>query len=44
MRIVPLPDTGEVASLERGEFAPLFAAAEQSACRSSAGCLVARTC
>ena len=27
---MPLPDTGEVASLERGEFAPLFAAAEQS--------------
>src|SRR4051794_28849811 len=30
MRIVPLPDTGEVASLERGEFDPLFAAAEES--------------
>ena len=29
MRIVPIPDTGEVASLERGEFDPLFAAAEQ---------------
>jgi L-fuconolactonase len=29
MRIVPVPDTGEVASLERGEFEPLFAAAEQ---------------
>jgi predicted TIM-barrel fold metal-dependent hydrolase len=29
MRIVPIPDTGEVASLERGEFEPLFAAAEQ---------------
>jgi predicted TIM-barrel fold metal-dependent hydrolase len=28
MRIVPIPDTGEVASLERGEFEPLFAAAE----------------
>src|SRR5713226_7000429 len=27
MRIVPIPDTGEVASLERGEFEPLFAAA-----------------
>jgi L-fuconolactonase len=29
MRIVPIPDTGEVASLERGEFEPLFAAAEK---------------
>lgn len=29
MRIVPIPDTGEVASLERGEFEPLFAAAER---------------
>jgi L-fuconolactonase len=28
MRIVPIPDTGEVAALERGEFEPLFAAAE----------------
>jgi L-fuconolactonase len=28
MRIVPIPDTGEVASFERGEFEPLFAAAE----------------
>ena len=31
MRIVPLPDTGEVASLERGKFEPLFAAAERYA-------------
>lgn len=30
LRIVPVPDIGEVASLERGEFEPLFAAAEQS--------------
>src|SRR5579859_6964017 len=30
MRIVPIPDTGEVAALERGEFEPLFAAAERS--------------
>jgi L-fuconolactonase len=29
MRIVPIPDTGEVAALERGEFEPLFAAAEK---------------
>jgi hypothetical protein len=29
MRIVPVPDIGEVASLERGEFEPLFAAAER---------------
>jgi L-fuconolactonase len=29
MRIVPVPQTGEVASLERGEFEPLFAAAER---------------
>jgi L-fuconolactonase len=29
MRIVPIPDTGEVASFERGEFEPLFAAAEK---------------
>jgi len=28
MRIVPIPDTGEVASFERGEFDPLFTAAE----------------
>jgi L-fuconolactonase len=28
LRIVPIPDTGEVAALERGEFEPLFAAAE----------------
>jgi L-fuconolactonase len=31
MRIVPVPQTGEVASLERGEYDPLFAAAEQYA-------------
>jgi predicted TIM-barrel fold metal-dependent hydrolase len=31
MRIVPIPDTGEVASLEHGEFEPLFAAAERHA-------------
>ena len=29
MRIVPVPQTGEVASLERGDFEPLFAAAER---------------
>jgi L-fuconolactonase len=29
VRIVPVPQTGEVASLERGEFEPLFAAAER---------------
>jgi predicted TIM-barrel fold metal-dependent hydrolase len=29
LRIVPVPQTGEVASLERGEFEPLFAAAER---------------
>ena len=29
MRIVPIPQTGEVASLERAEFDPLFAAAER---------------
>jgi predicted TIM-barrel fold metal-dependent hydrolase len=29
MRIVPVPNTGEVASLEQGDFEPLFAAAEQ---------------
>jgi hypothetical protein len=29
MRIVPVPQTGEVASLERGEYDPLFAAAER---------------
>jgi L-fuconolactonase len=29
MRIVPIPDTGEVASFEHGEFEPLFAAAEK---------------
>jgi L-fuconolactonase len=29
MRIVPVPQTGEVASLERGEYAALFAAAER---------------
>jgi len=29
MRIVPVPNIGEVASLERGEFEPLFAAAEE---------------
>jgi len=29
MRIVPIPQTGEVASLERGEFDALFAAAER---------------
>lgn len=29
MRIVPVPDIGEVASLERGEFEPLFEAAER---------------
>jgi predicted TIM-barrel fold metal-dependent hydrolase len=29
MRIVPVPQTGAVASLERGEFEPLFAAAER---------------
>ncbi len=31
MRIVPVPDIGEVLSLERGEFEPLFAAAEHYA-------------
>jgi L-fuconolactonase len=31
LRIVPIPDTGEVAALERGEFEPLFAAAERHA-------------
>jgi L-fuconolactonase len=29
MRIVPVPDTGEVERFERGDFEPLFAAAEQ---------------
>jgi hypothetical protein len=29
MRIVPVPQTGEVARLERGDYEPLFAAAEQ---------------
>lgn len=29
IRIVPIPDTGEVSALERGEFDALFAAAEQ---------------
>src|ERR1051325_8163015 len=29
MRIVPVPQTGEVASLERGEYDALFAAAER---------------
>jgi predicted TIM-barrel fold metal-dependent hydrolase len=29
LRIVPVPQTGEVASLEHGEFEPLFAAAER---------------
>src|SRR5712691_8066288 len=29
MRIVPIPETGEVASLERGDFEPLFAPAEK---------------
>jgi predicted TIM-barrel fold metal-dependent hydrolase len=29
MRIVPVPNIGEVASLERGDFDPLFAAAER---------------
>jgi L-fuconolactonase len=29
MRIVPVPQTGEVAHLERGDFEPLFAAAER---------------